>query len=96
MYGHLPKHSDGLFCILIVIVQLGSLWQLSKEAISATNRQAPTSISSAVKVSSTPSLNYVTLDSFSWEQESDKLKVKICLSIFVAYVTCTLKFLLSA
>ncbi|XP_040362090.1 calcyclin-binding protein isoform X1 [Rosa chinensis] len=57
--------------------------QLSKEAASKptlpTPTPTPTPISTAVKVPSTPALNYVTLGSFSWEQDTDKVKIYIFL-----------------
>jgi calcyclin binding protein len=54
--------------------------QLSKEAAPKPTLPSPTPtpISTAVKVPSTPVLNYVTLGSFSWEQDTDKVKV-MCL-----------------
>uniref|UniRef100_A0A2C9VIB5 Uncharacterized protein n=1 Tax=Manihot esculenta TaxID=3983 RepID=A0A2C9VIB5_MANES len=33
-----------------------------------------TPIATGVKVPSTPALNYVTLGSFSWDQDNDKVK----------------------
>ncbi|OAY29149.1 calcyclin-binding protein [Manihot esculenta] len=39
----------------------------------------PTPISTGVKVPSTPALNYVTLGSFSWDQDSDKVKIYLSL-----------------
>ena len=54
--------------------------QLSKEAVAAATKQVPTPISTAVKVPLNQAVNYVTLASFSWEQDSDKVKVRSCYS----------------
>ncbi len=51
--------------------------QLSKEAASAPASQIPTPISTAPKVLSSPAVNYVTLGSFSWDQDDDKVKVRM-------------------
>ena len=49
--------------------------QLSKEAAPKPTLPPPAPTSTGVKVPSTPALNYVTLGSFSWEQDADKVKV---------------------
>lgn len=53
--------------------------QLSKEAVTQPAKQAPSPSSSAVKVPYNPAVNYLTLPSFSWEQDDGKVKVRICL-----------------
>ena len=51
--------------------------QILKEATSAPPSQIPTPISTAPKTPLTPALNYVTLGSFSWDQDDDKVKVRM-------------------
>ncbi|PRQ29469.1 putative Siah interacting protein [Rosa chinensis] len=67
----------------LISSEIGNLEKLSKEAASKptlpTPTPTPTPISTAVKVPSTPALNYVTLGSFSWEQDTDKVKIYIFL-----------------
>ncbi|PON72628.1 Alpha-crystallin, subunit A [Parasponia andersonii] len=53
--------------------------KLSNEAVTPPTSQAPTPISTAVKVPSTPAVSYITLGSFSWEQDNDKVKLYISL-----------------
>lgn len=56
--------------------------QTSKEeakAPVASVTQVPTPISTSVKVPVNPSLSYVTLASFSWDQDNDKVKIYISL-----------------
>jgi calcyclin binding protein len=53
---------------------------LSKEAVSASSSQIPTPISTAPTVPSTPALKYATLASFSWDQDDDKVKVRMKLN----------------
>ncbi|TXG65310.1 hypothetical protein EZV62_006585 [Acer yangbiense] len=51
---------------------------LSKEAglaAPATVSQSPTPITTAAKVPYTPALSYVTVASFSWDHDSEKVKV---------------------
>ncbi|XP_021294677.1 calcyclin-binding protein-like isoform X2 [Herrania umbratica] len=45
----------------------------------ATASQIPTPISTSVKVPVNPALSYVTLASFSWDQDNDKVKIYISL-----------------
>lgn len=54
--------------------------QLSKEAVAAASSQIPTPISAAPTVPSTPALKYTTLASFSWDQDDDKVKVRMNLN----------------
>lgn len=61
--------------------------QLSKEAVTQPTKQAPSPSSSAVKVPYNPAVNYLTLPSFSWEQDDDKVKVRICLPSSALLIT---------
>lgn len=54
--------------------------QLSKEAVSASSSQIPTPISTAPTVPSTLALKYATLASFSWDQDDEKVKVRMKLN----------------
>ncbi|OMO65665.1 Calcyclin-binding protein [Corchorus olitorius] len=51
--------------------------QTSKEV--AAGSQIPTPISTSVKASVNPALSYVTLASFSWDQDNDKVKIYVSL-----------------
>lgn len=57
--------------------------QILKEATSAPTSQIPTPISTAPKAPPIPALNYVTLGSFSWDQDDDKVKVRMRVNFFV-------------
>lgn len=46
---------------------------ISNDAVSVASSQAP--VSTSAKVVSSPAVNYVTLGSFSWDQDYEKLKV---------------------
>ncbi|XVF25466.1 hypothetical protein REPUB_Repub13aG0214700 [Reevesia pubescens] len=46
---------------------------------SATVSQIPTPLSTSVKVPVNPALSYVTLASFSWDQDNDKVKIYVSL-----------------
>ncbi|CAK7350205.1 unnamed protein product [Dovyalis caffra] len=54
--------------------------KLSEEHVSVpVSTSTPTPISSGVKVPSTHAVNYVTLGSFSWDQDNDKVKIYVAL-----------------
>ncbi|KAH7568573.1 hypothetical protein JRO89_XS06G0017000 [Xanthoceras sorbifolium] len=55
------------------------LQNLSKEAAPATVSQSPTPITTAAKVPFTPAVSYVTLASFSWDQDNEKVKIYLSL-----------------
>lgn len=59
--------------------EIRNLEKLSKDVVSAATSQAPTPISTSAKVVCDPALNYVTLGSFSWDQDNDKLKIYVFL-----------------
>ncbi|KAL6197395.1 hypothetical protein ACLB2K_033004 [Fragaria x ananassa] len=63
----------------LISSEISSLEKLSKEAAPKPTLTTPTPISTGVKVPSTPALNYVTLGSFSWEQDTEKVKIYIFL-----------------
>ncbi|EEF42655.1 calcyclin-binding protein [Ricinus communis] len=58
--------------------EINNLEKLSKGPVSVPAVATPTPIAT-VKVSSTPSVNYVTLGSFSWDQDDDKVKIYVSL-----------------
>ncbi|XP_062094669.1 uncharacterized protein LOC133800657 [Humulus lupulus] len=70
----------------LISSEIRNLEKMSKEAATAPTSQitppisqAPTHSSTAAKVPSTPSVSYITLGSFSWEQDNDKVKLYISL-----------------
>ncbi|KAG2689006.1 hypothetical protein I3843_09G118600 [Carya illinoinensis] len=65
--------------VSLISSEICNLQKLSKEAVSAPPSQIPTPISSASKVSKDPALKYITLGSFSWDQDNDKVKIYISL-----------------
>ncbi|KAI7999439.1 Calcyclin-binding protein [Camellia lanceoleosa] len=68
----------------LISSEIRNLEKLSKEAASTVTSQAqtpsptPTPIPTA-KVASNPALNYLTLGSFSWDQDNDKVKIYVSL-----------------
>lgn len=52
----------------LIKYSLTSILQLSQE-------EGPAPVPTPAKVSSTPALNYITLGSFSWDQDNEKVKV---------------------
>lgn len=54
----------------LIKYSLTSILQLSKE-------EGPAPVPTPAKVSSTPALNYITLGSFSWDQDNEKVKVRL-------------------
>lgn len=65
--------------------QFQSILQQSKNAAPTLPPQIPVPIATAPKPVSVPAVNYITLSSFSWDQDNEKVKVKI----FIKYVTCS-------
>ncbi|XP_043701700.1 calcyclin-binding protein-like [Telopea speciosissima] len=59
--------------------EIRNLEKSSKDASSGATSHTPTPIPVPVKVSATPAINYVTLGSFSWDQDSDKVKIYVLL-----------------
>ncbi|KAL7211442.1 hypothetical protein ACSBR2_014331 [Camellia fascicularis] len=70
--------------VSLISSEIRNLEKLSKEAASTVTSQAqtpsptPTPIPTA-KVASNPALNYLTLGSFSWDQDNDKVKIYVSL-----------------
>ncbi|CAL5346316.1 hypothetical protein CsSME_00030133 [Camellia sinensis var. sinensis] len=70
--------------VSLISSEIRDLEKLSKEAASTVTSQAqtpsptPTPIPTA-KVASNPALNYLTLGSFSWDQDNDKVKIYVSL-----------------
>ncbi|KAF3449934.1 hypothetical protein FNV43_RR06013 [Rhamnella rubrinervis] len=63
----------------LISSEIRNLEKVSKEAVTEPTKQAPASISSGFKVPSTSAVNYITLGSFSWEQDDDKVKIHVSL-----------------
>lgn len=77
---HLQSIAKRPHVVSLISSEILNLEKLSKEAVSVPPpSQLPTPISTAPKVASTPALNYVTLGSFSWDQDNDKVKIYISL-----------------
>ncbi|XP_042477443.1 calcyclin-binding protein-like [Macadamia integrifolia] len=59
--------------------EIGNLEKSSKDASSGTTSKSSTPIPVPAKVPATPAINYVTLGSFSWDQDGDKVKIYVSL-----------------
>ncbi|KAA8519493.1 hypothetical protein F0562_013749 [Nyssa sinensis] len=75
---HLQSIAKRPRIVSLISSEIHNLEKLSKEAISTAASQTTTPISS-MKAVPTPSLNYITLGSFSWDQDNDKVKIYISL-----------------
>ncbi|KAJ9135865.1 hypothetical protein P3X46_032993 [Hevea brasiliensis] len=62
----------------LISSEIRNLEKLSQEPISVPV-PTPTQLATGVKVPPTPALNYVTLGSFSWDQDNDKVKIYVSL-----------------
>ncbi|ESR62936.1 hypothetical protein CICLE_v10016692mg [Citrus x clementina] len=58
--------------VSLIDSEIHTLEKLSKE-------EGPAPVPTPAKVSSTPALNYITLGSFSWDQDNEKVKIYISL-----------------
>ncbi|XP_023886566.1 uncharacterized protein LOC111998709 [Quercus suber] len=76
---HLQSIAKRPRVLSLISSQISDLDKILKEATSAPPLQIPTPISTAPKASPIPALNYVTLGSFSWDQDDDKVKIYIFL-----------------
>ncbi|KAL5774016.1 hypothetical protein ACOSP7_011573 [Xanthoceras sorbifolium] len=65
--------------VSLINSEISNLEKLSKEAAPATVSQSPTPITTAAKVPFTPAVSYVTLASFSWDQDNEKVKIYLSL-----------------
>jgi len=68
--------------VSLISSEISHLEKLSKEHVSnphATSTPIQTPISSGVKLPSSLAINYVTLGSFSWDQDNDKVKIYVSL-----------------
>ncbi|XP_030470764.1 uncharacterized protein LOC115688941 isoform X2 [Syzygium oleosum] len=65
--------------VSLISSEIRNLEKLSKDAVTAQSSQTPEPISTQARVPTTPALNYVTLASFSWDQDSDKVKIYLSL-----------------
>lgn len=62
----------------LISSEIRNLEKLSKENAASTV-SPPTPVPLAARVVSTPALSYITLSSFSWDQDSDKVKIYLSL-----------------
>ncbi|KAK9267357.1 hypothetical protein L1049_009782 [Liquidambar formosana] len=76
---HLQSIAKRPRIVSFISSEINNLEKLSKEAVSASTSQTPTPLPTPAKVPSTLALNYVTLGSFSWDQDSDKIKIYVSL-----------------
>ncbi|KAF5472487.1 hypothetical protein F2P56_009203 [Juglans regia] len=76
---HLQSIAKRPRIVSFISSEIRNLQMLSKETVSAPLSQIPIPISTAPKVSSDPALKYVTLGSFSWDQDNDKVKIYVSL-----------------
>ncbi|OVA10962.1 CS domain [Macleaya cordata] len=53
--------------------------KISKDTISQPTVRAPAPVPTLAKAPPTPALNYVTLSSFSWDQDDEKIKIYVSL-----------------
>ncbi|KAH8494041.1 hypothetical protein H0E87_020703 [Populus deltoides] len=68
--------------VSLISSEISHLEKLSKEHVSdphATSTPIQTPILSGVKLPSSLAINYVTLGSFSWDQDNDKVKIYVSL-----------------
>lgn len=77
---------DGLTCSLLFV---SFFVQLSKDAISKETLKIPTPVAAAKQVVADPALKYVTLGSFSWDQDDDKVKVRPPINVLIVLLLKT-------
>ncbi|XP_010052056.2 calcyclin-binding protein [Eucalyptus grandis] len=65
--------------VSLISSEIRNLEKLSKDAVIAHASQTPVPISTQARDPSNPALNYVTLASFSYDQDSDKVKIYLSL-----------------
>ncbi|KAB1221312.1 Calcyclin-binding protein [Morella rubra] len=76
---HLQSIAKRPRVVSLISSEIRTLEKLSKEAVSAPPSHVPTPISTAPKVAPNPALKYVTLGSFSWDQDNEKVKIYVSL-----------------
>ncbi|KAJ8449921.1 hypothetical protein Cgig2_029283 [Carnegiea gigantea] len=75
---HLQSIAKRPRVVSLISSEIRNLEKLSKENAASTVSQ-PTTVPLAAQVVSTPALSYITLSSFSWDQDSDKVKIYLSL-----------------
>ncbi|KAH0643742.1 hypothetical protein KY290_033512 [Solanum tuberosum] len=63
----------------LISSEIRNLEKLSKDGASVSSSQIPAPVLTAAKVIHNPSLNYVSVSSFSWDQDNDKVKIYLSL-----------------
>ncbi|CAK9166367.1 unnamed protein product [Ilex paraguariensis] len=76
---HLQSIAKRSRIISLISSEIRSLEKQAIEAVPSLTSQTPTPISTTAKVVSNAALNYVTLGSFSWDQDNDKVKIYVSL-----------------
>lgn len=72
---HLQSIAKRPRVVSLISAEINTLEKLSKNAAPTKSLQVPTPIGTAPKGLSSPALNYVTLGSFSWDQDNEKVKI---------------------
>ncbi|KAM7524994.1 hypothetical protein LguiA_014896 [Lonicera macranthoides] len=65
--------------VSLISSEIEKLEKQSEEAVSAATPQTPVPIATTAKTVSHPALTFVTLSSFSWDQDNEKVKVYVFL-----------------
>ncbi|OIV94212.1 hypothetical protein TanjilG_28151 [Lupinus angustifolius] len=75
------RHLEGIAkrprTLSLLSSEIRILEKLSSDASSARAPQIPAPISTGTRVTNAPALKYATLASFSWDQDSDKVKIYV-------------------
>ncbi|XP_027087486.1 uncharacterized protein [Coffea arabica] len=72
---HLQSIAKRTRVVSLISAEINNLEKLSKNAALTKSLQVPTPICTAPKGLSSPALLYVTLGSFSWDQDNEKVKI---------------------
>ncbi|CAN4077010.1 unnamed protein product [Withania somnifera] len=76
---HLKSIAKRPRVLSLISAEIRNLEKLSKDGTSAPSLEMPAPVLSAAKVIHNTSLNYVTVSSFSWDQDNDKIKIYLSL-----------------
>ncbi|XP_009606845.1 uncharacterized protein [Nicotiana tomentosiformis] len=76
---HLQSIAKRPRIVSLISSEIRNLEKLSKDGASVPSSQMPAPVSSAAKVTPSQLLNYVSVASFSWDQDNDKVKIYLSL-----------------
>ncbi|CBI30889.3 hypothetical protein VitviT2T_015423 [Vitis vinifera] len=76
---HLQSIAKRPRIVSLISSEIRNLEKLSKAAVSTSTLQTPAPLPTPASATSTPALNYVTLGSFSWDQDNEKVKIYVSL-----------------